>query len=245
MFVRLPRAILFDLDDTLLSYGAWPLLLREVATNFVAETQPITARELSEHLEPALTKFWADAALSAPWRQRVGDGRRHVIREVFAALSTRAPGLTREVADRVARLFNEAMDEQIKPFPSAEEVIARIRARGIKLALVTNGAAEMQRAKIERFDLGKHFDHIQIEGEAGFGKPDTRAYEHAMQSLGVSSHETWMVGDNLVWEVEAPQRLGIFAVWHDHLGAGLPADAPVKPDLIVRDLRELLAVLAL
>jgi FMN phosphatase YigB (HAD superfamily) len=39
--------------------------------------------------------------------------------------------------------------------------------------------------------------------------------------LGVGPHETWMVGDNLEWEIVAPQRLGIYAIWHD--GAGLGA----------------------
>ena len=81
------------------------------------------------------------------------------------------------------------------------------------LALVTNGGAEGQRAKIERFSIAPLFNHIQIEGEHEFGKPDERAYLHAMNALGVEPHETWMVGDNLEWEVAAPQRLGIFAIW--------------------------------
>ena len=56
-----------------------------------------------------------------------------------------------------------------------------LKARGVKLALVTNGAAGTQRAKVERFALSDRFDHIQIEGEHGFGKPDERAYLHAMR----------------------------------------------------------------
>jgi putative hydrolase of the HAD superfamily len=78
---------------------------------------------------------------------------------------------------------------------------------------VTNGAAGAQRAKVERFALSDRFDHIQIEGEHGFGKPDERAYLHAMQALGVTASETWMIGDNLEWQVVAPQRLGIYAIW--------------------------------
>ncbi len=105
---------------------------------------------------------------------------------------------------------------------------------------MTNGAAEIQRGKIARFDLAHRFDHIQIEGEHGFGKPDERAYRHAMQALGVTAPETWMVGDHLEWEVAAPQRLGIFAIWHDALGEGLPAESAVKPDRIIRRLTELL-----
>jgi putative hydrolase of the HAD superfamily len=49
-----------------------------------------------------------------------------------------------------------------------------------------------------------------------------------------------MVGDNLEWEIVAPQRLGIHAIWHDGYGVGLPPDCPVRPDRIIRRLSELL-----
>jgi putative hydrolase of the HAD superfamily len=81
---------------------------------------------------------------------------------------------------------------------------------------------------------------VQIEGEAGFGKPQEQAYLHAMQALGVEAHETWMVGDNLEWEVAGPQRLGIYGIWHDHLGEGVPPGSSVTPDRIVRSIAELL-----
>jgi putative hydrolase of the HAD superfamily len=88
-----------------------------------------------------------------------------------------------------------------------------------------------KRAKVIRFALEHRFDHIQIEGEHGFGKPEERAYSHAMEVLGVGPRETWMVGDNLEWEIVAPQRLG---------GLGLPHDSPIRPDRIIRRLSELL-----
>jgi len=103
-----------------------------------------------------------------------------------------------------------------------------------------HGAGDTQRAKIERFELAHRFDHIQIEGEHGFGKPEERAYLHAMAALGVSAGETWMIGDNLEWEVEAPQRLGIYAIWMDVHGDGLPAGSTARPDRIIRSLTELL-----
>ena len=60
-----------------------------------------------------------------------------------------------------------------------------------------------------------------------------------MQALGATPAETWMVGDNLEWEVVAPQRLGIFAIWHDHLGEGLPPGSNIRPDRIIRSIAEL------
>ena len=74
----------------------------------------------------------------------------------------------------------------------------------------------------------------------GFGKPEEQAYRHAMTILGAEPHETWIVGDNLEWEVAAPQRLGLTGVGVDGDGRGLPADSPVRPDRIIRSLAELL-----
>ena len=125
-------------------------------------------------------------------------------------------------------------------FPGAHDAIDALRALGVKLALVTNGGALTQRAKVERFKLAHRFHHIQIEGEQGFGKPEERAYLHAMDALGVTAEDTWMIGDNLEWEVEVPQKLGIYAIWMDVHGDGLPPDSTVKPDRIIRSLGELL-----
>lgn len=100
--------------------------------------------------------------------------------------------------------------------------------------MITNGAADVQRAKLERFNLTALFDHIQIEGEQGFGKPEEIAYTRAMSAIATVPGETWMVGYNLEWEIAAPQRLGIFAIWHDHRGHGLPTGTTIKPNRIIR-----------
>ena len=104
------------------------------------------------------------------------------------------------------------------------------------MALITNGAGEAQRAKIERWDLAAHFEFVAIEGELGVGKPDTRVYLHVLEQLGAGPCDAWMIGDNLEWDVAAPQRLGIAGIWVDVRGAGLPAGAPAKPAAVIRGL---------
>ncbi len=47
-----------------------------------------------------------------------------------------------------------------------------------------------------------------------------------------------MVGDNLEWDVAAPQRLGIFGIWVDYAGTGVPAGREIRPDRIIRSLSE-------
>lgn len=106
----------------------------------------------------------------------------------------------------------------------------------MKLALITNGDGPGQRAKVVRFALTERFDHIQIEGEHGVGKPEPQAYLDAMQTLGVEPQDTWMVGDNLDWEVVAPQRLGIYTIWYDPYRDGIPDGHAAKPDRIIHEL---------
>lgn len=239
----LPKAILFDLDETIISFGSRRLILQAVVEEFANVFAPAAPEEAAIALEAGFRRFWSDEARAAIWRQNLGAGRVLAVEEGFAALRERAPALTPEFARTFGERFHVYREEQAKFFPGALETIVAFQRHGVKLALVTNGAAAPQRAKVERFQLAPLFDHIQIEGEAGFGKPQEQAYLHAMQALGVAPHETWMVGDNLEWEVAAPQRLGIYAVWHDHLGEGLPSGSPVKPDRIINSIAELAAEL--
>lgn len=236
----LPRAILFDLDDTILTMGGQRLeILRSVAREFEAELHPFDPDEIGARLDAAMEEFWSDPERHKVARFGVPEARRNVLVETF--LADGAPQLTADLAERMAARFTAWRDELTAFYPGAREAIEALKAKGVLLALVTNGGTATQRAKIERFALAPLFDHIQIEGEHDFGKPDERAYRHAMSMLGVEAHETWMVGDHLEWEVAAPQRLGIFAIWHDGHGAGLPIDSTVRPDRIIRTIAELVA----
>jgi putative hydrolase of the HAD superfamily len=237
----LPRAILFDLDDTILSAYARPhLAWAKIAVLFAAELAPLDPGLVAAAITAAGELFWSDSARHKYWRQRPVEARLTIVEAGFAELARAGhPMLPRDLAERMAARFTALREEEMHLFPGAIDTLCRLGEAGVRMALVTNGPAEVQRAKILRFALERHFVHIQIEGEHGFGKPEERAYTHAMTTLGVTPAETWMVGDNLEWEVAAPQRLGIYAIWHDAHGAGLPKASPVRPDRIIRSLAEL------
>jgi putative hydrolase of the HAD superfamily len=237
---QLPRAMLIDMDDTILSaYGRPEIAWNIVATEFENEFAPLPPREIATAILTAARKFWSTA--DAVWRLKLEEARQIVVKDGFAALAASGKaGLSTELAVRIADRFTAYREEEMFVFPGAHDAIDALKALGVKLALVTNGGALTQRAKVERFALTHRFDHIQIEGEHGFGKPEERAYLHAMDALGVKARDTWMIGDNLEWEVVAPQRLGIYAIWMDTHGEGLPPGSLIKPDRIIRSLTELL-----
>jgi len=236
---QLPRAMLIDMDDTILSaYGRPEIAWHNVTAEFADELGLTSPQQVAAAIVESGRQFWATAA--AEWRLKLEQARHVVVQGGFDALAAKghAP-LPLDLATRLANRFHAYREEEMFVFPGAHDAIDALKALGIKLALVTNGAAGPQRAKVDRFALSHRFDHIQIEGEHGFGKPEERAYLHAMEALGVTAPETWMIGDNLEWEVVAPQRLGIYAIWIDVHGEGLPADSTIRPDRIIRSLTEL------
>ncbi|RAK68693.1 HAD family hydrolase [Phenylobacterium kunshanense] len=234
MMQPVPRALLVDLDDTIIAAGERPIILRQVADELSGELGPHSPEVVAGRLEAALESFWSDPSRHRVARFGIPAARRQVAREAFAEI-----GLPTDLADRYAERFSELRDTNTVCFPGAIAGLEAIRTHGVKLALVTNGSAATQRAKVERFALAPYFDHIQIEGEVGFGKPEEAAYRHAMQALDAAPHETWIVGDNLEWEVAAPQRLGIRAIWCDGFRRGLPPNPRATPDHIVTSLEEI------
>ncbi len=236
----LPPALLIDLDDTILddsggTEAAWMAACIEAESRLPA----LDAARLREAIEQARTWYWADAARHREGRLDLLASRRLIIRQAIACFDVE-PATCDALATDLAELVHARREAAICPLPGAVDTLHALRERGVRLALITNGAGPTQRAKIERFALAPHFEVILIEGENPWGKPDERVYHAALQALGVAPAEAWMVGDNLEWEVAVPQRLGMRGIWLDRAGAGLPPGSSVRPDRIIRSLSELL-----
>jgi putative hydrolase of the HAD superfamily len=232
------RAALFDLDDTLIaSYAnpgpAWQAVAREFAPRLGDEQ----ADAVGETLAREMAVFLKDDDNRRLWRLKAIATRRQAVRD---ALLRNGFALSATIAGEIADRYAAFREENMALHPGADEVLSHYRSEGMKLGLVTNGATGVQRMKIARFGLEHRFDHIQIEEEAGFGKPDGRAYVVTLAALGVIAQDAQMVGDDLIWDVLAPQRLGMRAIWFNPFGNPVPASSAVTPDLVIGSLRDLL-----
>lgn len=226
------KALLLDLDDTLLDYSGGVDLCWEQAC--VAAAPSLERARLLQALVEVRRWFWSDPARHRA--ERV-DMLRAWTRIAAAALER--CGADTAQAAALAEAYAAGRRAAMRLFPDALELLERLRARGVPLGLVTNGDARQQRDKIERYDLARFFDAIVVEGEFGAGKPDEVVYRAALARLDVPAADAWMVGDHLEFDVDGPQRLGIRGVWLDREGAGLPAGSAVRPALVIRSLREL------
>lgn len=232
----LPKAIIFDLDDTLVSLkatadSAWKLISQE----YSSRNKNVEYEALYDKITKVRLAYWADKNSNDRGRKDQKEARREILRKAFEELC-----LPEDDAVDMADIFTEKRLETLRLFPGAEKTLQFLKQNQLKLALITNGEAKMQRLKIELFQLEKYFDCILIETELGFGKPDPRIYTLAMETMKVVHSEAWSIGDHLIWDVEAPQKLGIYSIWNDFENIGLPLDSRVIPDRIIHTVNDIM-----
>lgn len=230
-----PPAILFDLDDTILAYSAsiednWRAVCAEAG-----RAARIPPDELLRAVLAESSLFWSDPERHRRGRLDLIAARREICARVLERFGRRDPDLALEMSRRRQALHEASM----APFPGAIQALERLQAAGTRLGLVTNGAAAVQEAKVDRFGLRRFFVCVVVEGAFGCGKPDQRVFRHALAALGTGPAGTWMVGDDLAKDLAPAGALGLSTVWVDHAGAGLPAGSPVRPDRTVRAIAEL------
>lgn len=233
---HLPKAVLLDLDDTILNNsGRTRYCWRDACISFRSDLGDVDPEALYQTIEKTREWFWADDERHRRGRLDLDAAAREVVALSLAELGAGDPPLAAKIAAR----YRHQREEGLQPFPGAIETVCWLRGRGCRLALLTNGGAVTQRRKIVRFGLTELFDSVLIEEEFGVGKPDPRIYTRALEQLEVSAAESWMVGDHLEFDVAQPQRMGLVGIWIDVLGVGLPEGAGVRPSRIVRTLSEL------
>lgn len=228
------------MDDTLLdTTGGVQESWKSACASFAPELG-CDADALQTAIRQQMMAFWKDEAAVEHWRTRLHDARTHNIEQALLGLSLNAA--------RAKALSDFYWDEQanrMKLFDDAVDTLETLRESGYRLALLTNGPAEMQRWKLGKFPIAEHFDVVVIEGEFGYGKPDARVFQHALEVTGAKADEAWHVGDNLYADIGGAQRAGIHATWIHRDRLELTDEVPHTPDRVIGHLPELCEALGL
>ncbi len=170
---RLPAAVLWDMDGTLLdSEPIWEIAMSELAAlHGIAMTPHLRESTLGNSLPDALAKVHDAAGLSPEVRDPAADGR--------------------WTLDRVTELFQEGLPWR----PGALEALELIACAGIPMALVTNTVREAADVALET--IGRHRFATTVCGdEVAVGKPAPDPYMRAAELLGLPTAECLAVEDS-------------------------------------------------
>jgi putative hydrolase of the HAD superfamily len=219
--VPAPSAVLFDLDGTLADRAASLARYAELFADDFAERLlgPSRAEDIHAHI------------LSAD-----DFGSRIQAIRLCARLPWRSPMDPALLQAHWLSRFGAACT----PFADVGHVIGTLRARGLKLGLITNGGSDLQRAKIHALGLDQAFAVIAISRELGVEKPDPAIFRHALAALDCPARRAWFVGDHPEIDVRGAVQAGLTGFWV-RTGVAIQADPP--PDRVLARLSDLLAYL--
>ena len=201
------RGVLFDLDDTLAdSASVEERIWADVASLIVARFDGIDVGLLRARYLEALDRHYP--ALAA------GDIDLPTFRKLRLADALEPWGPLEQELLEAYILEKARVADEMAPAAGAVATLRRLRARGIRVGVLTNGPSAFQRRKLEVSGVGRELDAIAVSGELGVAKPDIRAFELALGLLGTAPHETAMVGDSLENDVRGAIRAGLArAIW--------------------------------
>jgi putative hydrolase of the HAD superfamily len=230
-----PEAVLFDVGGTLIE-------CRPGVADVYAEALSRRGRAVTaETVAPVFQQVWLELTQLHPrgldrYHQFKGSERAwwgEFLRRVLARLGHDAPW---------EATLAELMEAFAQPglwhvFPEVGEILARLRARGLRLAVVSNWDSRLP-GLLGRLELAQFFDAVLASALEGVEKPSAEIFRRAAARLDVRPERCVHVGDSPLDDYRGAESAGMRAVLVDR--AGLFSNGYVR----VADLRGLDELLA-
>ncbi len=256
------RALLFDLDDTLVVDEA-------VSTEALASTAELAgtihgadAKRFQRVAAEEARRLWAEgpsysycrsigiSAFECLWGNFTGESAEltrlrewsHTFRKQVFDAALREQLLDPSGGEeQLASHFSATRRKLQRLLPDALEALVRLKSK-YKIGLLTNGAPDLQREKLASSGVGLHFDAVAVSGEHGIGKPRPEIFEILLKQLGVEASEAVMVGNSLERDIAGARNAGVLPIWIQVAGAEERAD--VEPAATITGLAQLPELLA-
>lgn len=201
------RNLLIDLDDTLAA--EWDF----VSGGYRAAAGRL-ARETGQSESALFNRFVYE---------HMKYGRRGIIDRVVAATDS-SPALTAELVEAYRTHL-----PRMHFYAGASEALQKLVTAGCRLAVVTDGAVDVQRRKVSALGLAARIPVIVYCMDLNAPKPDPSGFTKAMGLLGANASDTLIVGDDPLHDLVAAERLGIPSC-RVRTGRYALVEAEVKPE---------------
>jgi len=189
-----PRAVLFDLDDTLHNKSA--------TLKVVADAQ---------FVEVDLQRYGVDrAAWQAAFIEL--NNLRIEKTEVFERLAKHFI-LPADLAATLLEDFDRNLGSMALPYEGVLELLSMCKQHGLKTGIVTNGRDQFQRRKIEGLGISQFVDSVVTSGGFGVKKPHHTIFLECLRQLSVPPEQAVFVGDNFEADMEPANALSMLTIW--------------------------------
>jgi 2-haloacid dehalogenase len=162
-----------------------------------------------------LTTLWRDKQLQYTWLRAV-QGRHADFWQVTGdALDFALDTLGLADAGLRARLMDLYL--ALEAFPEVPDVLRRLKAAGMRTAILSNGSPAMLDPLVKNAGLADLFDAVLSVEAAGVYKPHPKVYQLAVDRLGVPAAAIAFQSSN-AWDAYAASAFGMKVVWCNRYG---------------------------
>lgn len=154
--------------------------------------------------------------------------------KLFAAVGVRLD------ATDFSRAYLEHLSRGAHLIDGAESVVRALRSK-VRLLLLTNGLADVQRPRLARSAIRGLFDDVVISEEVGVAKPDERIFDICFARMGHPERSSvLMVGDSLTSDIRGGIEYDLATCWFNPKRK--PNESGLHPRYEIRTLAELLPI---
>ena len=213
------RACVFDAYGTLFDYASASARCRD---------------DLGPDWE-RLTVLWRDKQLQYTWLRAIQG--RHAD---FWQVTGEALDYALETLGIVSRPLREKLMDlflSLETFPEVPVTLARLKAAGVKTAILSNGSPTMLAAVVDNAGIKDCLDHVISVEAVGVFKPHPKVYQLAVDKLELPPEAISFQSSN-AWDAYAASAFGMRVVWCNRYGQR-PERLPGAPDREVRTLGDL------
>lgn len=222
------KILLFDLDDTLLDFGANE---RESLTKLFQQHGYTFSDELFQAYHAVNRQLWADYENGSIALPEVLNTR---FSKTMAGLGQVADGVEWEAQ------YREHLNNGYQLMEGAVEVCRRLAASH-RLFIVTNGVTTTQINRLKLSGLFGFFEDIFTSQSIGFQKPSKEFFEYVMGHVpGFDRREALVIGDSLGTDIKGGMLAGMDTCWVNCKGHVCPEE--LSSTYEIADLKELYSI---
>ncbi|MBD3329790.1 HAD-IA family hydrolase [Candidatus Dojkabacteria bacterium] len=232
------KAVLLDLDDTLIASNKVYDKALKYSADFLAEKYSLDSEEFYELAREKYSLISHNFPTVHTRHSRILLFR--------LALDETAKNYDIGVLPVVEDIYWDYFLQNVKVFPEVKETLKKIKEEGVLTAVVSDGDLSLRIRKVQSAGLLKYIDEVVASEEVIFEKPFSAIFTLALSRLGVDPHEAVMVGNNYKNDIRGAKLVGIKAGVFSPEGGNIQmSDNGVKPDFVMKKFSELLKILSI